>query len=72
MPQCGSHSPLVINAVYIAASAYLSRSESRKLPNGVVFCVRRAVAPSRASQYPDSIRRIAAVRMYALFVFHCV
>lgn len=32
----------------------------------------RAVAPSRASQYPDSNRRVAAAIRYALFVCHCV
>lgn len=72
MPQCSWHSSARISAVMMAASAYLSRSESRKLPNGVVFCVSLAVAPSRASQYPDNSKRSAAVKRYALFVFHCV
>ncbi len=60
-------------AVIMAASAYLSRRESRIAPVGVVCWVVRARAPSRASQSPDRRRRVVAVvRVRGGFVLYWV
>ena len=72
-PQRGSQRPDIVIAVIMAASAYLSRRESRNAPVVVVCSVVRARAPSRMSQRPDRRRRIVAVvRVKGGLVFHWV
>lgn len=57
-----SHNPAIIMPAYTTVSAYLSSSESRNPPKGVVLWWSLAMAPSRASQNPESRSRVVASR----------